>query len=148
MDYDPKYLAFFDTFNAGQYYECHDLLEDIWMEQRSNKFLQGLLQMSVALYHYQNGNIKGARTLFASAHRYLQPYQPRFWDVDVELVISYIERCLSLLPSVDRLAVSQARSRPLPVLKLYLEGEGSRRSHITEAGNHGQEKLGAEDGRG
>ena len=57
--YPPQYLAFLDRFNEGDYYTCHDLLEELWMEERHNKFLQGLLQLAVALYHAELGNLRG-----------------------------------------------------------------------------------------
>ena len=119
--YPELYYEFFEQFNQGEYYACHDLLEELWMEERSNKFLQGLLQMSVAIYHYQNGNCKGARRLFHSSRNYLQPYLPRHWDVNVELVISFIDECLGLLPPEDKIPAEAARQRPLPTLVLYVE---------------------------
>jgi len=119
--YPELYYQFFEQFNQGEYYACHDLLEELWMEDRTNTFLKGLLQMSVAIYHYQNGNCVGARRLFHSARNYLTPYLPRFWDVDVALVVSYIDACLTRVPPEDKIPPEVVRQRPLPKLVLHVE---------------------------
>ncbi|MFM1654889.1 DUF309 domain-containing protein [Brevibacillus sp. B_LB10_24] len=119
--YPDQYYQFFSKFNQGEYYECHDLLEEIWMEDKSNKFLQGLLQLAVGIYHFECGNIKGARFMFGNAAKYLSRYSPRFWDLDVERVLGYLEECLAVLPPVDRIPYQEAKSIPFPYRKLCLE---------------------------
>jgi len=51
-----------EEFNAGRYFECHDILEEIWMGASGEMriFLQGLIQVSVGFYHFGNGNPSGA----------------------------------------------------------------------------------------
>ena len=43
-------------FNSGQYYECHDVLEELWhsSSEPRRSILHGILQCSVALYHLLN----------------------------------------------------------------------------------------------
>src|SRR5688500_13861280 len=31
---DPRYTGYFTCFNLGQYYEAHDVLEDLWLGER------------------------------------------------------------------------------------------------------------------
>lgn len=121
--YPHQYYEFFIHFNEGDYYTCHDLLEEMWMEEKGNLFFKGLLQMSVALYHYGYGNVKGARAMMEAAHVYLQGYRPKHWGLDLEKVIAYIEQCQLLLPdNIDRVPFEQIDILPaLPVLFLYLE---------------------------
>ena len=78
-DYEPLYLAGIAHFNACDYYESHEVWEELWTDYRgpSRKFYQGLIQAAVALYHFGNGNIRGARKLHGSVHGYLEPYAPR-----------------------------------------------------------------------
>ncbi|MCG0314791.1 MAG: DUF309 domain-containing protein [Calditerricola sp.] len=121
--YPPQYLEFLDRFNEGEYYTCHDLLEELWMEERHNKFLQGLLQLAVALYHAELGNLRGARLMLSSAKGYLEPYRPRFWSLDIDGVVAYIDRCLAALPPQDRIPWEEARHLSLPRLHLQLEEE-------------------------
>lgn len=122
-DYPIEYYQFFIYFNEGDYYTCHDLLEEMWMTDKGNLFLKGLLQMSVAIYHYEYGNVKGARAMMQTAQDYLQSYRPRFWGLDLEKVYSYIQQALLLFPKkIDRVPFANIDQLPkLPELYLYLE---------------------------
>ncbi|MCM2531188.1 DUF309 domain-containing protein [Neobacillus pocheonensis] len=122
-EYPWEYYEFFIKFNEGDYYTCHDLLEEMWMTEKDNLFLKGLLQMSVAIYHYEYGNVKGARVMMQTAHDYLQGYRPKFWDLDLEKVFPFIEQCLSLFPKeIDKVPFEKVNDLPiLPRLFVYLE---------------------------
>jgi uncharacterized protein len=125
MDYPLEYYDFFIKFNEGDYYTCHDLLEEIWMTDKQNFFLMGLLQMSVAIYHYEYGNVKGARLMMNAGYRYIQKYRPIYWGVDLEQVNSFMTECLSIIPQhIDRVTFEEVTNLPkLPTLILYLHDE-------------------------
>ncbi|WP_379970351.1 DUF309 domain-containing protein [Ectobacillus sp. sgz5001026] len=122
-DYPLEYYEFFIKFNEGDYYTCHDLLEEMWLTEMDNFFLKGLLQMSVALYHYGYGNVKGARAMMGAAKRYLQPYRPTYWSLNVEFVLQFVEQCLQIIPrDLDRVPFEESKDLPLlPELVLYME---------------------------
>ncbi|MBP1933613.1 DUF309 domain-containing protein [Ammoniphilus resinae] len=66
--YDRLYIEFLYYFNMERdYYECHEVLEEYWLREGKNKWLQSLLQTAVALHHFRNGNINGAIKLFEQA---------------------------------------------------------------------------------
>ncbi|WP_096156801.1 DUF309 domain-containing protein [Bacillus sp. FJAT-45066] len=124
MNYYPKeYYEFFVKFNEGDYYTCHDLLEEIWMTEKDNLFLKGLLQMTVAIYHYEYGNVKGARLMMKAGHLYIQKYRPKYWGVDLEKVNQFIEECIATIPDkIERVPYEQVDSLPkLPNFILYLD---------------------------
>ncbi|MFD1396032.1 DUF309 domain-containing protein [Kroppenstedtia eburnea] len=74
--YSPLFVKFIHHFNGDRdYYECHEVLEELWMEEGRDPLYQGLLQVAVALYHHRNGNVNGARKLFRGALGKLE-YQP------------------------------------------------------------------------
>ena len=52
-------------FDAGLYFEVHELLEPHWMRAAGaeRQALQGLIQVAVAFQHRDNGNVEGARSL-------------------------------------------------------------------------------------
>lgn len=52
-------------FNVGQWYECHETLEELWIGEMGEvrDFFQGVLQIAVALHHWRNGNYGGAFSL-------------------------------------------------------------------------------------
>jgi uncharacterized protein len=121
--YPQEYYDFFIVFNDGDYYTGHDLLEAVWLTDRSNLFLKGLLQMTVALYHYEYGNVKGARKMMEVAKQYLSPYKPQYWGLKLEPVLSFIDLCQELMPlHIDRVEFAEVSSIPvLPRLFLNLE---------------------------
>ena len=47
-----------EEFNRGEFYECHEYLEEAWMQEpRRVRFLyQGILQVGVGFYHLGRGN--------------------------------------------------------------------------------------------
>jgi predicted metal-dependent hydrolase len=65
---DPRYLAFIAHFNGDRdYFECHEVMEELWLEESRSPLLQGLLQAAVGLYHWDNGNLSGAVKLMSAA---------------------------------------------------------------------------------
>ncbi|WP_284640898.1 DUF309 domain-containing protein [Paenibacillus silviterrae] len=71
--YDPLYVQFVYYFNVPRdYFECHEVMEELWLEEGRDPLYQGLLQVAVGLYHYRNGNHGGAVKLFTAAVEKLQ----------------------------------------------------------------------------
>ena len=66
---DPPLDALLDEaatlFEAGLYFEVHELLEPSWMraDSATRQSLQGLIQVAVGFQHLANGNLDGARAL-------------------------------------------------------------------------------------
>jgi uncharacterized protein len=77
-------------FQQGQFYECHDTLEALWIEAREpNKtFFQGILQIAVACYHLSHNNWKGAVILLGEGIRRLVTYQPEYVGLDIEHLVN------------------------------------------------------------
>lgn len=95
MDSDirQRFKNALDLFNKGEFYNCHDILEDIWYEVRddSRNFYQGIIHISVGLHHLKiKNNIKGAILQFDKAVKKLTPYRPEFEEVEVEKLIKKI----------------------------------------------------------
>ena len=72
-------------FNDGLYFECHDTLEEAWSGIRgeARDFFQGLIQVSVGLYHWRNGNPGGAMTLLDRGLKRLARYGDLFLGLDL-----------------------------------------------------------------
>ena len=75
-DYEPLYLAGVSLFNSREFFEAHEVLEDLWNEcpNEDRRFYQAVLQAAVALHHFGNGNLRGAVKLFGTAKAYMEPY--------------------------------------------------------------------------
>jgi predicted metal-dependent hydrolase len=66
--YPRLYIEYLYYFNVEQdYYECHEVMEELWLHEGRNRLLQALLQVAVGLHHFRNGNIEGAIHLFEAA---------------------------------------------------------------------------------
>ncbi|WP_248924921.1 DUF309 domain-containing protein [Paenibacillus hamazuiensis] len=75
MIYDRLYVLFVYYFNIERdYFECHEVMEELWLEEGRNPLYQGLLQVAVGLYHHLNGNPNGSVKLFTAAVDKLQAY--------------------------------------------------------------------------
>ena len=51
-----------DLFNAEEFFECHEFLEEVWTlsQQPDRWFLQALIHFAVGFYHHGRGNRNGA----------------------------------------------------------------------------------------
>jgi uncharacterized protein len=78
-----QYREGIELFNRAAFFEAHEALEDVWRAapQTEKKFLQGLIQAAVALYHYGNGNSIGARSVLRRALRNLSRYPEGFGGI-------------------------------------------------------------------
>ena len=73
-----------ELFNRGEFFEAHEALEDVWRAApfSEKKFLQGLIQVAVALHHFGNGNLAGARSVLRRAFRNISLYPDGFGGID------------------------------------------------------------------
>ena len=79
-------------FNRGQFFDCHEALEEVWLQSYGDrkKFLQGLIQVAVALHHLRNGNLAGARRLLAAAVEKLSGPVPDSETIDVDALLAVL----------------------------------------------------------
>jgi uncharacterized protein len=64
-----------DLFNRGEYFECHEVWEEVWKRSSGEEklFYQGIIQAAVALLHAERGNVAGAASQFKKAREKLDP---------------------------------------------------------------------------
>ena len=90
---DPHYLGFFRCFNQQLFYESHDVLEELWLADRTGPdgdFYRGLIQLAGAFVHLQKGRLRPAASLFNRAQAHLQKYSPAHRGLDVHRVLILI----------------------------------------------------------
>ena len=97
---DKKFEQACVYFNAGDYFEAHETWEDLWNEAHGPRhaYLQGLIQVSVALHHAGNQNFRGSKKLFASALGYLDKGREAADEVDID---ELVQRVLAFQIAVD-----------------------------------------------
>ncbi|WP_123043693.1 DUF309 domain-containing protein [Cohnella candidum] len=95
---DPRFAKFAYQFNVdGDYFECHELMEELWLEEGRHPLLQGLLQAAVGLHHWNNGNRAGAVKLMEQAQRKLTGYPAVVLGLDLDDLRSRLEESLAVL---------------------------------------------------
>jgi len=103
-DYDSRYLQGIEYFNDCEFFEAHEIWEELWSDCQgpSRKFYQGLIQAAVCLHHFGNGNLHGARKLYYSCReRYLEQYRPLYLGVDLDRFLEQLEACCRLILDED-----------------------------------------------
>jgi uncharacterized protein len=75
---DPLLERGIALFNHGEYFECHEVLEEAWTPERGERrlFLQSLIHMAVGFYHSERGNPTGAQRQLRKGLRKLAGYLP------------------------------------------------------------------------
>ncbi|MBU5614558.1 DUF309 domain-containing protein [Geomonas azotofigens] len=86
----PELLQAIGEFNAGEWFQCHETLEELWVGEKGElrDFYQGLLQVAVALYHWRNGNYKGAEGLLLRGADLLRRVSGTCLGVDVARLVA------------------------------------------------------------
>jgi len=109
---DPRFVAFVDHFNGDQdYFECHEVMEELWLDHGRDPVLQGLLQAAVGLYHWRNDNRAGAVKLFTGALRKLAGAPDVLHGLDLAALRDCVRASLlALSPKLADLAEMQTPS--------------------------------------
>jgi predicted metal-dependent hydrolase len=71
---NDRFAKAVEFFNAGRYFDAHEAWEDEWRESGDpeRRWLQGLVQVAVALHHRSTGNIAGAESVMDRALKNLE----------------------------------------------------------------------------
>ena len=115
---DPRFQSACEHFDRQEYFEAHEVWEDLWNEAHGARhaFLQCLIQVAVALQHGRNGNWNGARKLCASALGYLEKGRPESDPLDLDQLKDHI---LDLELSVQKAQAGEATE--IHIFKLPLK---------------------------
>ena len=94
---DSLYQQGVKYFNDCDFFEAHETWEELWTEYRgpARRYYQGLIQAAVALHHFGNGNIRGARKVYLTSREYLEDYRPAYLGLDLEAFLAQYEHCFA-----------------------------------------------------
>ncbi len=95
MEYPALYLEGIRLFNEREFFACHDVLEELWTDTLGPEraFYQGLIHAAVSLFHFEEGNLGGARKMYDSTNRYLSPFAPVYLGLDLEAFLRDYQTC-------------------------------------------------------
>jgi hypothetical protein len=92
-------------FNEHEFFEAHEVWEDIWHMAYGTKFefYQGMIQCAVALEHYRRSNPRGVVSLYKSYTDHFKDVPAVFMGLDVRDFLSRMRHALEPVLSADPL---------------------------------------------
>lgn len=121
--YDPRYLEGIEFFNQCEFFEAHEVWEELWKDIQGpdRRFYQGLIQVAVCLHHFGNGNIRGAKKLYFSSRGYLESYGSQHLGLDIDKLMKQLQVCCqAILDSTEEFP--QIEIVPDSIPEIHLEG--------------------------
>lgn len=90
-----------ELFNRREFFDCHEVLEEIWTPARGPErlFLQALIHFAVGFYHHQRRNQAGAERQLRKGLKKIAGYLPEFWGVDTEKLGQEVSQRLEVISS-------------------------------------------------
>jgi uncharacterized protein len=86
----PLLLEGIRLFNQGEYFECHEVIEQAWNEEKGpvRVMFQGILQIGVACHHIQNKNWRGAMKLLERGLPKTGRFAPNCMGIDLAQLLA------------------------------------------------------------
>lgn len=79
-------------FNEQKYWECHESLEDLWMEDRNDNarnIYWAIIQVAAACIHYRDGKLIGAQGMIGKARQKFE--RCHHLNVLTDIVYTYLD---------------------------------------------------------
>ena len=119
-EFDPHYLGFFKCFNQQQYFEAHEVLEELWLAQRgkaNGRFYKALIQLAGAFVHIRKERRLPAIALFKLCDDNLSIYPSPHEALDISKTRDMIRSWILVLET-DAQFRSTLATRTWPNLRL------------------------------
>lgn len=94
--HDPRLQKGIDEFNKQLFFECHETLEEIWLEEHGEdrRFYQGVIQIAAGYFKWQQGVPAGALKLWRMGLEKIEPYGPVYLGVDLASLMEAVKEHL------------------------------------------------------
>jgi hypothetical protein len=113
-------LAGVDHFNAGRFFEAHEVWEEVWRstEPEPKELLQGLIQVAVGMVHHRDrGRPAVACRVLAKGRRRIEPHAPMALGLDLAALLDSVDGWSRWLEHRD------GEAPPLPRLRVAQPAE-------------------------
>ena len=129
MDSELERKLYYDgitLFNEHEFFDAHEVWEDIWHMAFGLKFefYQGMIQCAVALEHYRRSNPRGVVSLFDSYNRHFKDVPPVFMGLNVQSFLAAMKQTLSPVLGADPLPQKgeiQLQASTVPTISLLYD---------------------------
>lgn len=98
--YPQEYIEFLIEFHGTRdYFECHEILEEYWLEQNRDGRWLALIQLAVAVYHERQKNYAGSSKLYRKVLRHLEHKSEDLGElsIDTDRLADQIEERLFII---------------------------------------------------
>ena len=106
LDHAAEFAKAVGEFNSWRFYDCHETLEDVWLECGGKAisgddrdaladFYQGVIKAAAGMHHVLRGNHGGAMKVLGDVPRLLEAYRPRTLGLDVDRLLGDVERVVA-----------------------------------------------------
>ncbi|HIL73120.1 MAG TPA: DUF309 domain-containing protein, partial [Verrucomicrobia bacterium] len=118
--HDPHFAGYFRCFNEQKFYEAHDVLEALWLQDRNGQdgdFFKGLIQFAGGFVHLQKQRPRPAWKLFRLCATYLAKYPSPHLALDVTNLLRLAKHWAEAAQALGREGDLLAEQTP-PTLRL------------------------------
>lgn len=118
----PTIAEAIDLFNRQAFFECHEVLEDLWRPLPAGPektFLQGFIQIAVGLHHLQKRNYIGAKNKLAEGLQKLLLIQSTADPIATlpEAFLVEAEHTLTIILSLGKERIHEFPASQFPTIK-------------------------------
>lgn len=119
MFYD-EYLEYIELFNQRDFYDCHEALEELWLDYfgPDRRFYQGLIHLATAYQLLWRDRLPGSKARFASTINYLADYPEQHLGLDLKEVRENAKLWLSRLENDPSYSATKYNDSEVPFLEL------------------------------
>jgi hypothetical protein len=106
-------------FNRRNFFEAHDVWEELWCDTRDERrlFFQGLIQTAVGFYHLSNNNVKGATSQLEKGLQKLNHYPTLYHGIKLEQLREQTRLCREQAEALRRQEKPIFDERQIPVIE-------------------------------
>ena len=118
--HDPYFAGYFRCFNEQKFYEAHDVLEALWLQDRNGQdgdFFKGLIQFAGGFVHLKKQRPRPAWKLFRLCSTYLAKYPSPHLALDVTNLLRLAKHWAEAAQALGREGDLLAEQTP-PTLRL------------------------------
>jgi CheY-like chemotaxis protein len=121
----PVLVRGIEEFNQREYFECHETIEAVWIEEPGpiRLLYQGILQVGVALYHTQQHNWRGAMKVLARATPKLAHFEPTCMGIDVSRLLADTHRIHQHLAQLGPERISEFDPTLFPTIRYSIDDD-------------------------
>ena len=119
--HDLRLYKAIEEFNQGLFFECHETLEELWLEEngKDRLFYQGFLQIAAGYFKWEQGVLIGAIKLWRSGLEKIEVFGPSHIGINLD---SFIQGVKSNLKEIEA-AYRRREAAPeisIPSLSLFV----------------------------